>query len=128
MLIKHGFDTGRSAVWLAHLPWEQGVGGSNPLAPIFSTADPKIMLAAHACGFANFSGLRSSSPVAVLRQEAVKPFSRLAAFFLGLLAQMSISHGHGGGHLSEDFLELLGTGAEYHHLAREDVAVMPRAA
>ena len=25
--------TGRSAVRLAHLPWEQGVGGSNPLAP-----------------------------------------------------------------------------------------------
>ena len=24
---------GRSAAWLAHLPWEQGVGGSNPLAP-----------------------------------------------------------------------------------------------
>ncbi len=24
---------GRSADWLAHLPWEQGVGGSNPLAP-----------------------------------------------------------------------------------------------
>ena len=28
------FCTGRSAVWLAHLPWAQGVGGSNPLAPI----------------------------------------------------------------------------------------------
>ena len=27
--------SGRSAVWLAHLPWEQGAGGSNPLAPIF---------------------------------------------------------------------------------------------
>src|SRR2546422_9168596 len=25
--------SGRSAVWLAHLPWAQGVGGSNPLAP-----------------------------------------------------------------------------------------------
>ena len=25
--------SGRSAVWLAHLLWEQGVGGSNPLAP-----------------------------------------------------------------------------------------------
>ena len=25
--------TGRSAVWLARLPWEQEVGGSNPLAP-----------------------------------------------------------------------------------------------
>jgi hypothetical protein len=24
---------GRSAAWVAHLPWEQGVGGSNPLAP-----------------------------------------------------------------------------------------------
>ena len=24
---------GRSAVWLARLPWEQEVGGSNPLAP-----------------------------------------------------------------------------------------------
>ena len=27
--------SGRGAVWLAHLLWEQGVGGSNPLAPIF---------------------------------------------------------------------------------------------
>ncbi len=26
-------SSGRSAAWLAHLPWEQGVGGSNPLAP-----------------------------------------------------------------------------------------------
>ena len=26
--------SGRSAVWLAHLVWDQGVGGSNPLAPI----------------------------------------------------------------------------------------------
>ena len=25
--------TGRSAVWLAHLLWEQGVEGSNPFAP-----------------------------------------------------------------------------------------------
>ena len=29
--------TGRSAAWLAHLPWAQGVGGSNPLAPITTT-------------------------------------------------------------------------------------------
>src|SRR5262249_30173553 len=29
-----GSISGRSAVWLAHLPWAQGVGGSNPLAPI----------------------------------------------------------------------------------------------
>jgi hypothetical protein len=27
--------SGRSAVWLAHLVWDQGVGGSNPSAPIF---------------------------------------------------------------------------------------------
>ena len=27
------FGTGRSAVWLAHLVWDQGAGGSNPLAP-----------------------------------------------------------------------------------------------
>ena len=25
--------SGRSAAWIAHLPWAQGVGGSNPLAP-----------------------------------------------------------------------------------------------
>ena len=25
--------SGRGAAWLAHLLWEQGVGGSNPLAP-----------------------------------------------------------------------------------------------
>gem|GEM_PF-2010863 len=25
--------SGRSAAWLARLPWEQEVGGSNPLAP-----------------------------------------------------------------------------------------------
>ena len=29
--------SGRSAAWLAHLPWAQGVGGSNPLAPINMT-------------------------------------------------------------------------------------------
>lgn len=27
---------GCSAAWLAHLPWEQGVGGSNPLTPTIS--------------------------------------------------------------------------------------------
>jgi hypothetical protein len=26
-------ESGRSAAWLAHLPWEQGVAGSNPVAP-----------------------------------------------------------------------------------------------
>jgi hypothetical protein len=25
--------SGRSAAWIAHLPWAQGVGGSSPLAP-----------------------------------------------------------------------------------------------
>ncbi len=34
--------SGRGAVWLAHLLWEQGVGGSNPLAPIFSASAEKI--------------------------------------------------------------------------------------
>ena len=29
--------TGRSAVRLAHLLWEQRVGGSNPLAPILKS-------------------------------------------------------------------------------------------
>ena len=29
------FTTGRSAAWLARLPWEQEVDGSNPFAPIF---------------------------------------------------------------------------------------------
>ena len=28
---------GCSAVWLAHLVWDQGVGGSNPLTPTFLT-------------------------------------------------------------------------------------------
>ena len=28
-----GYNSGRSAVWSAHLPWEQGVGGSNPPVP-----------------------------------------------------------------------------------------------
>jgi hypothetical protein len=27
------YNSGRSAVWIAHLPWEQGVGGSNPPVP-----------------------------------------------------------------------------------------------
>lgn len=27
------YASGRSAAWIAHLPWAQGVGGSNPLAP-----------------------------------------------------------------------------------------------
>ncbi len=31
--------SGRSAVWLAHLTGGQGVGGSNPLAPIFQPFD-----------------------------------------------------------------------------------------
>ena len=30
--------TGRSAAWLAYLPWEQGVGGSNPPAPRLDNA------------------------------------------------------------------------------------------
>src|SRR5262245_63522703 len=28
--------SGRSAAWLAHLPWAQGVAGSNPVAPTTS--------------------------------------------------------------------------------------------
>ena len=27
------YKSGRSAVWSAHLPWEQGAGGSNPPVP-----------------------------------------------------------------------------------------------
>ncbi len=30
---KKNKKSGRGAAWLAHLLWEQGVGGSNPLAP-----------------------------------------------------------------------------------------------
>ena len=30
-------ESGRSAVWLAHLLWEQGVEGSNPFAPTIET-------------------------------------------------------------------------------------------
>ena len=32
----HRTGSGRSAAWLARLPWEQEVGGSNPLAPTIS--------------------------------------------------------------------------------------------
>jgi hypothetical protein len=30
---KKTWLSGCSAVWLAHLPWEQGVIGSNPIIP-----------------------------------------------------------------------------------------------
>ena len=33
MLFWKLFPSGSSAVWLAHLLWEQGVEGSNPFAP-----------------------------------------------------------------------------------------------
>ena len=33
VLINIEIDTGRSSAGLEHLLWEQGVGGSNPLAP-----------------------------------------------------------------------------------------------
>ncbi len=32
-VIKNAYQSGCSAAGLAHLPWEQGVGGSNPLTP-----------------------------------------------------------------------------------------------
>ena len=32
--MRQSNDAGRSAAWLARLPWEQEVTGSNPVAPI----------------------------------------------------------------------------------------------
>ena len=33
MVCRLLLGTGRGAVWLAHLVWDQGVAGSNPVAP-----------------------------------------------------------------------------------------------
>ncbi len=37
-------SSGRSAAWIAHLPWAQGVGGSNPLAPTILSVDWKVWI------------------------------------------------------------------------------------
>ena len=37
-------SSGRSAAWIAHLPWAQGVGGSNPLAPTILSLDWKVRI------------------------------------------------------------------------------------
>ena len=33
MVCRLLLETGRGAAWLAHLVWDQGVAGSNPVAP-----------------------------------------------------------------------------------------------
>ena len=50
--------SGRSAVWLAHLLWEQGVEGSNPFAPTMlrwicgnSSIGRALAFQAGGCGF-----------------------------------------------------------------------------
>ncbi len=46
--------SGRSAVWLAHLVWDQGVEGSNPFAPttssIFFMVGVAQLVRASGCG------------------------------------------------------------------------------
>ena len=48
--------SGRSAAWLAHLPWAQGVGRSNRLAPTFSTAQRKTFAGQRVSSGASSSG------------------------------------------------------------------------
>ena len=40
------FSSECSAAWLAHLVWDQGVGGSNPLTPtmLFKNTNYKILM------------------------------------------------------------------------------------
>ncbi len=50
--------SGRSAVWLAHLVWDQGVEGSNPFAPtmrasyrvVITVVDVAQLVRASGCG------------------------------------------------------------------------------
>ena len=56
------YRSGRGAAWLARLPWEQEVAGSNPVAPIlnmFIKVYPNISL----CGSTCSRKIRSSSAV-----------------------------------------------------------------
>ena len=60
--------SGRSAAWLAHLLWEQRVGGSNPSAPTKKTfAQAEVFLRLEGRG-----GVEKS-PAAVGRCDAVAP-------------------------------------------------------
>ncbi len=43
MFFNHPLVSGRSAAWLARLPWEQEVAGSNPAAPTIFPCIPLLI-------------------------------------------------------------------------------------
>ena len=57
--------SGRSAVWLAHLVWDQGVGGSNPSAPTFHIQNP---VASTTAGF-----FRAATPILPGPEKGANP-------------------------------------------------------
>ena len=79
--------SGRGAVWLAHLLWEQGVGGSNPLAPTFLSATSEGPI-----GWGT-SGLASSLNVALrsVKGPAVETAANLSQLLLRSKLEMMAS-------------------------------------
>ena len=74
-------NAGRSAAWLARLPWEQEVGGSNPLAPTISSAVPL-----------SFPALRSPESVTAWRVNLLDHFVvGLKSYFSPSLVAITIN-------------------------------------